>query len=143
MLGDTTQPITETKDEPLWRGRSEAAWSVGSRSIRQLGGEQRSCEVWTPHQAEPPSRRRCLVWLKSMMHEWLEMAVEGGGDHTPKARPRSLGFSWGDGESGKGSGRESTGCGKGLPGALWTLAGGRGQGPGRGGGFGDARRDGM
>lgn len=104
MLGDPTQSITETKDEPLrGGGRSEAAWSVGSRSIRQLGEEQRSCKVWTPHQAEPQSRR-CLVWLKSMMHEWLEMAVEGGRDHTPKARPRSLGFSWGDGESGKGSG---------------------------------------
>lgn len=48
--------------------------------------------------------------------------------HTPKASPRSLGFSWGNGEPGKGSGPGSAGRGKDLPGAPWTLAGGRGQG---------------
>lgn len=35
----------------------------------QLGWEHRTCKVWPPHQAGPLSRGRCLVWLKSRMHE--------------------------------------------------------------------------
>lgn len=68
------------------------------------------------------------MWLKGMMHEWLEMAAEGGRCHTPKARLRSLGFSWGNGEPEKGFGPGSIGHGKDLSGSQWTLAGGSGQG---------------
>lgn len=67
------------------------------------------------------------MWCKSMMHEWLESAVEGGRGHTPMPGQGAWVLG-GDGEPGEGSVPGSAGCGKDLPGALWALAGGRGQG---------------
>lgn len=76
-----------------------------------------------------------------MMHEWLEMAVEGGRGHT--ARPGQ--GTWalgGDGEPGEGSVPGSAGRGKDLPGA-GTVGTGWREGSGMGRSVREVRREGI
>lgn len=65
--------------------------------------------------------------MKSIMHEWLEMAVKGGRGHTPMPGQGAWALG-GDGEPGEGSAPGSAGCGISLGRCGHWLEGGDGAG---------------
>lgn len=87
------QPVAEAEDEHGLSGvevRSEAALVCGRRGIPQPGGSREPARSGLPMKQKPQAEGD--AWCGCMMHEWLEMAVEGGRGHTPKAGQRAWAF---------------------------------------------------